>query len=172
MLLRNAWYIAAWADEIGGDQPLARRTRPRSIRQKSFGARRRRFDRYLSSGLGRSQSSQCRGQRQSHQVLCRESCDRKGDAGSLPRLSKPLSATLSVNQPVPAAHRPNRPYIARSAPYDPCRGRPCRIWEVSISCRKMQGCAHLLSPTICLPARSAAMEFSCSTPRCAARQSG
>ena len=25
MLLRNAWYIAAWADEIGGDQPLARR---------------------------------------------------------------------------------------------------------------------------------------------------
>src|SRR5271155_1670375 len=25
MLLRNAWYIAAWVDEIGGDQPLARR---------------------------------------------------------------------------------------------------------------------------------------------------
>jgi vanillate O-demethylase monooxygenase subunit len=25
MLLRNAWYIAAWADEIGGEQPLARR---------------------------------------------------------------------------------------------------------------------------------------------------
>jgi phenylpropionate dioxygenase-like ring-hydroxylating dioxygenase large terminal subunit len=25
MLLRNAWYIAAWADEIGGGQPLARR---------------------------------------------------------------------------------------------------------------------------------------------------
>jgi phenylpropionate dioxygenase-like ring-hydroxylating dioxygenase large terminal subunit len=25
MLLHNAWYIAAWADEIGGDQPLARR---------------------------------------------------------------------------------------------------------------------------------------------------
>ena len=25
MLLRNAWYIAAWADEVGGDQPLARR---------------------------------------------------------------------------------------------------------------------------------------------------
>jgi phenylpropionate dioxygenase-like ring-hydroxylating dioxygenase large terminal subunit len=24
MLLRNAWYIAAWADEIGGE-PLARR---------------------------------------------------------------------------------------------------------------------------------------------------
>src|SRR5215471_5675977 len=25
MLLRNAWYIAAWADEIHGEQPLARR---------------------------------------------------------------------------------------------------------------------------------------------------
>src|SRR5438067_894037 len=25
MLLRNAWYIVAWADEIGSDQPLARR---------------------------------------------------------------------------------------------------------------------------------------------------
>ena len=25
MLLRNAWYIGAWADEIGGEQPLARR---------------------------------------------------------------------------------------------------------------------------------------------------
>jgi phenylpropionate dioxygenase-like ring-hydroxylating dioxygenase large terminal subunit len=25
MLLRNAWYIAAWADEIGDDQPLAHR---------------------------------------------------------------------------------------------------------------------------------------------------
>ena len=25
MLLRNAWYIAAWADEISGDAPLARR---------------------------------------------------------------------------------------------------------------------------------------------------
>jgi phenylpropionate dioxygenase-like ring-hydroxylating dioxygenase large terminal subunit len=25
MLLRNAWYIAAWADEIGNEQPLARR---------------------------------------------------------------------------------------------------------------------------------------------------
>src|ERR1700746_4020437 len=25
MLLRNAWYIAAWADEIGGEQPLGRR---------------------------------------------------------------------------------------------------------------------------------------------------
>ena len=25
MLLRNAWYIAAWADEIGGEQPLMRR---------------------------------------------------------------------------------------------------------------------------------------------------
>jgi phenylpropionate dioxygenase-like ring-hydroxylating dioxygenase large terminal subunit len=25
MLLRNAWYVAAWADEIGGPEPLARR---------------------------------------------------------------------------------------------------------------------------------------------------
>src|SRR5262245_60786802 len=25
MLLRNAWYIAAWADEVAGEQPLARR---------------------------------------------------------------------------------------------------------------------------------------------------
>jgi len=25
MLLRNAWYIGAWADEIGGERPLARR---------------------------------------------------------------------------------------------------------------------------------------------------
>ncbi|MBV9201611.1 MAG: Rieske 2Fe-2S domain-containing protein, partial [Alphaproteobacteria bacterium] len=25
MLLRDAWYIAAWADEISGEQPLARR---------------------------------------------------------------------------------------------------------------------------------------------------
>ncbi|MFL5268865.1 MAG: Rieske 2Fe-2S domain-containing protein [Stellaceae bacterium] len=25
MLLRNAWYIAAWADEVAGERPLARR---------------------------------------------------------------------------------------------------------------------------------------------------
>ena len=25
MLLRNSWYIAAWADELGRDKPLARR---------------------------------------------------------------------------------------------------------------------------------------------------
>src|SRR6266851_2587486 len=56
----------------------------RSIRQKSSGARRQCFDRYLSSGLGRSQSSPCRGQRQLQQGLREEPCDRKGDEGSLP----------------------------------------------------------------------------------------
>ena len=58
--------------------------RRRSIRQKHFDARRRFSDRCLSSGLGRSPRRPCRGQRQPRQSRRRASCDRKGDAASLP----------------------------------------------------------------------------------------
>lgn len=68
---------------------------------KSVDARRRCFDRYLSSGLGGSPRRPCRGQRQSWQSERRKSCGQNGDAGALCGLSKPLQGAVPLNQFVP-----------------------------------------------------------------------
>jgi hypothetical protein len=70
------------------------------------------------SGLGGSQRRPCRGQRQPRQSLRSGSCDRKGDAGSLSRLPKPLQGTVPLNQRVihpPAPVVPARPAAGERA---------------------------------------------------------
>jgi hypothetical protein len=81
----------------------------RPLRQKSIDARRRCFDRYLSSGLGGSQRRLCRGQRQSWQSGRRKSCGQNGDAEALCGLSKPLQGAVPLSQLVP--ERPVAPVL-------------------------------------------------------------